>query len=408
MKIILIVVDSLRADVLGSYGGNPATENLDSLAREGTPFSHCYASGGWTVPSVASLVTGRYPHRIGSALWRHGISADFPTIFEVCDRAGLDVCSFPFSTKWMFRNLPSAHVATSSQDTSLMLDSIKRARSDAFIYIHYWWCHAPYISKYLDHKTWKQEVELLLERLGAGGAAPKQARRRYEESILWFDREMLPRLFDAATASGQEALIAVTADHGEAWGEDQDQPAIFESIFDLHGKSLSEATCRVPLIFWGKDIPASAKPLGGLTRGVDVPITLLAQAGLKKPLNVDGVDLTASIVNQQKAPASSALTVSPHNTFEETVVPKQAQKLWRLWSVCDGSHRFTWDRLTDQRRVFAKTADGSGAVEIDPKKAPEWGWAEIKRESRRAVSAPETSAEEEAVADQLRGLGYFG
>src|SRR5437867_8536074 len=61
-NILLVVIDTLRADRLGSYGNRRGLSPfLDGLAARGTHFSHAYAASSWTNPSVASMFTSRYP-----------------------------------------------------------------------------------------------------------------------------------------------------------------------------------------------------------------------------------------------------------------------------------------------------------------------------------------------------------
>src|SRR5262245_24567278 len=61
-NVVLVVIDTLRADRLGAYGNQRGlTPFLDTLATKGTLFEHAYAVSSWTIPSVASLFTSRYP-----------------------------------------------------------------------------------------------------------------------------------------------------------------------------------------------------------------------------------------------------------------------------------------------------------------------------------------------------------
>ena len=60
--VVLVVVDTLRADTLGFSGhGSPTSPHLDTLAEQSTWFSRAYAPSTWTLPSVASILTGLYP-----------------------------------------------------------------------------------------------------------------------------------------------------------------------------------------------------------------------------------------------------------------------------------------------------------------------------------------------------------
>src|SRR6185295_8789740 len=65
--IVVVVVDTLRADALGLYGGaRPTSAELDQRARSGAVFEHAFAPAPWTLPSIGSLLTGRYPAQHGA------------------------------------------------------------------------------------------------------------------------------------------------------------------------------------------------------------------------------------------------------------------------------------------------------------------------------------------------------
>ena len=65
-NVLLVTIDTLRADALGSYGGRAATPNLDRLAAEGVRFTFAHAHAVMTLPSHASILSGRYPYQHGA------------------------------------------------------------------------------------------------------------------------------------------------------------------------------------------------------------------------------------------------------------------------------------------------------------------------------------------------------
>src|SRR5687768_10408926 len=94
-NILLITIDTLRADALGSYGGRAATPNLDRLAADGIRFTFAHAHAVVTLPSHASIMTGRYPYQHGvrdNAGFRLDDRAD--TLAEMAQRAGLATGAF--------------------------------------------------------------------------------------------------------------------------------------------------------------------------------------------------------------------------------------------------------------------------------------------------------------------------
>src|SRR5262245_8996098 len=82
-NILIVVVDTLRADRVGAYGGPPGlTPVLDRLARQGTVFANAYAPSSWTCPSVASLLTSRYPSQHGVVSFETRFSDGETTLAE--------------------------------------------------------------------------------------------------------------------------------------------------------------------------------------------------------------------------------------------------------------------------------------------------------------------------------------
>jgi arylsulfatase A-like enzyme len=93
-NVILIVVDSLRADALGSYGATPSVSpNLDRLAAEGVRYERAIAQASWNLPSVSSLVTSAYPHQHGQGV-AGAAGGEVATLAEVLSASGYRTAAF--------------------------------------------------------------------------------------------------------------------------------------------------------------------------------------------------------------------------------------------------------------------------------------------------------------------------
>jgi arylsulfatase A-like enzyme len=93
-NLLLIVWDTVRADHLGLHGsGRRTTPHLEALARRGTRFDLAFATSGWTLPSHASLFTGRWPHELGVD-WRSPMRRDVPTLAGFLGSRGYDTAGF--------------------------------------------------------------------------------------------------------------------------------------------------------------------------------------------------------------------------------------------------------------------------------------------------------------------------
>ena len=88
-NLILISIDTLRADHVGAYGySRPTTPNLDRIAAEGVLFEQAWAQSPWTLPSHASLLTGLYTRGHGLRDDDHQLSPQVPVLSETLGRAG--------------------------------------------------------------------------------------------------------------------------------------------------------------------------------------------------------------------------------------------------------------------------------------------------------------------------------
>src|SRR5581483_2011101 len=112
-NVLLIVIDTLRADHLSAYGSARLTPNLDRIAHEGVLFENAISPCSWTLPSHASLVTGRYPseHGMQNALpmpwlgWGNAGLRGLPTIGEVLKHAGYRTAAFSANQSYFTSNV---------------------------------------------------------------------------------------------------------------------------------------------------------------------------------------------------------------------------------------------------------------------------------------------------------------
>jgi hypothetical protein len=302
MIVLVVVVDSLRADAPSFAGGEARTPLLDGLATEGTWFADLYASGASTVPAFVSMLTGSFPHLVGVGRWRSpflplsAASPDSPassvsrrpTLTTAFAAAGFRVACFHPYPSWGFLSLPGAGAVGDSQVPEAVVAALAGAGAgDLLAIVHHWWTHLPYIDRALEIAPWHRACDFALESLGRYPAriAPT-LRRSYLRSVGFFSEEVLGRYLDAAGAGGREVLLVVVGDHGENWGESLPPGRRVENVYDLHGRWLTDATIRVPLLVWGR-AGASAVPRrgrqDGMVRGIDVAPTIAALAGVPWP-----------------------------------------------------------------------------------------------------------------------------
>lgn len=466
MIVVLIVVDSLRADAPGFAGGAARTPNLDRLAAEGTGFHHAVASAGWTVPSLVSMTTGSFPHKVGVGRWRHPFPRRRPSLFTAFAAAGFDVHTAVHNPRFAFANFGFRGSALDSEDPDAVVAALRGPRGvDRLVVVHHWWTHLPYRNEAIPRAPWRKLCSEAIAQMAEEPGAPERQSQLYADSISWFDRELLPRYLDAASSSGGPVLLAVTGDHGENWGESLPPGRRMEHIYDLHGRWLTDDTTRVPLFFWGRGtggaVP-SGQMLGGFARGVDLAPTLAALAGVPWPgplpdaqgptlvergigadgsgLDLDGLSLASCIDAGQPAPSRMALTVTSHNAIVPARYPRNGRRMWRRFGLRTADCRYQWDGQAGLREVTSRPGEvggpelsmwerlgdslrptlvtwahlarersrGVGPGELLPKdRFPLVGSQEDEDDADPAVVVPGQSPESNALAEDLRTLGYM-
>ena len=409
MKIVLLVVDSLRADVPGYAGGPAQTPVLDRLAVQGTRFSQAYCSGSWTIPSLASMDTGAFPHHVGVCNWGHILPEGRTSLLGLMVAAGWRTHVFAPNPHWVFWGWPSHGERGDSQDEAAMVEALRQP-GDGFFLIHHWSTHLPYLTEPQSWGGLKRAADAAVAALRKyPDEMAGKFERIYHRSVQHLSEERLPRLMEAASSGGEPVLFVVTADHGEHWGECLPEKRRFRNIFDLHGRWLEDATTRVPLVFWGAtasgDVPAG-QVLGGFARGVDVGPTIAQAAGVEWPESeahpVQGLSLLPAILSGQPAPAADALTVRSHNTHVPNTYPSDGQEMWRGYSWRTAAGRWTWD-ATFQRMRCLEGAQPSEEVQ----QCLEREWAQARGAVPVSAPPPHRRDAPGRYADLMRKLGYW-
>ena len=316
-NVVLICMDTVRADHLGSYGyrRNPTTPALDALTGEALLFRDTSATAGWTKPSIPSIFTGTYPlqHGVyeGSARGLAGRTSDVLgdealTLAEVFHGAGYRTAAFVRNAQLRagmgFEQGFETYAEGSGDAREIRwsgVDWIDAGGDDRpfFLYLHFLDAHWPYPvpPEYANLFT-DFDVELFR---GKGHSAlrdaindgertlsPEEAqalRDLYDGSIRYID-DQLARLFAALRLRGQweETIVCVVSDHGEEFGEHGKIG---------HGHGLYENLLQVPWILripgLGADVIETPVSL------VDVFPTLLAAAGVQGAMAGEGVDRLA-------------------------------------------------------------------------------------------------------------------
>jgi arylsulfatase A-like enzyme/cytochrome c-type biogenesis protein CcmH/NrfG len=299
-NVLLITIDTLRADAVGAYGNHAAlTPALDALASQGTLFLHAYATAPITLTSHASILTGLYPPGHGARHNGIAMRADVPTLAERFRQRGVATAAFvsafpldrsfglargfeeysdrmPRGTDGRLANERPGRVTVDLATTWLRAHLSGRF----FAWVHLFEPHAPYGDPF----------------------DGRPARERYADEVAEADRQVR-RLLDAVAGARSETLIVVAGDHGEAFGEHGE---ISHSIF------VYDTTLRVPLIVAGSRVPAGVSAQD--VSLADIAPTIARVAGLPAFSVVDGLPLPLG-----SDAASAALP--GHDPYSESFAP---------------------------------------------------------------------------------------
>jgi arylsulfatase A-like enzyme len=299
-SIVLVTIDTLRADHLGSYGyPRSSSPFLDRLAREGVVFENAQSSAVQTSAAHASIFTGLYPsqHGVRSNGQGFGDAASYEPLAETLRKAGYQTAAVSavgflapmlrgFSAVDLARErrprlYRQAHVVV---NRALAWLAARAPQERVFLWVHLYEPHLPQrapeacaaglVFPSAEAKAEFARAIIEKHRIAPGFYTTAEeladAYAAYDAEIRFADRE-LERLFDAMTRSGRndDSLWIVTADHGEGLGNHS---------YAGHGQLLYEEALRVPLLVYEKG--QASRRIATLVRDVDILPTVLERAGL--------------------------------------------------------------------------------------------------------------------------------
>jgi arylsulfatase len=319
-NVLLITVDTLRADHLGSYGfGFDTSPNIDALAAGGVVFEKAIAAAGKTAPAHASILTSRYvrEHSVGhgngdsalgteTTLAEHFRDAGYATAAFVSNifltgRIGLGRGFDVFDDELTTPEINRPHVVERlAQDTTeRALAWLRGPRNRPFLlWMHYQDPHGPYAPPPAERDRFRlpaapDEKELPLQR---GNSAPggipayqvlpnlrrvSEYRSRYAGEIFYADRWIGEIIAAAKTAGARDTIVLLTADHGESFGEN--------GHYFKHTHTTTPEVARVPLIIRARGLAPERR--SEIVSHVDILPTLLDLAGLPAPSDASGISL---------------------------------------------------------------------------------------------------------------------
>ncbi len=426
--IVVIVVDTLRADHLGAYGHARATSpQLDSRMTRAAVFENAYAPSPWTLPSFASIFTGLYPARHGAGVKRQGESGlrafssldpSFATLSQALSQSGRRTRAmvtnvflgpgFGLGLGFDEYDFGSNRYVSSTRRADRMVDDalvwIDEQPDPFYLVLHFFDPHIPYeppdeargkfTAGYSGPLTNLEINGKTMTRIRSGNLGLDDADRTflsssYDEELFYLDIQ-LGRFFEGLESRGilRQGLVVLTSDHGEE---------LFNHGSFEHGHSMYQEVIRVPLAFWGTGVRPGRHPEP--VSLVDLMPTILDAARLPVPENLDGMSLWSALTRGRKLPRRDLLVQAPMYSPAPVALVRWPYKL--VFETRKKKRVFLFDLSSDPeernnlveefpeltKELVSRLVNGLGS----PSEAPSKEEVQLDEESREA----------------LRSLGYL-
>ena len=333
-NVLVITIDTLRADHLGCYGyapyAEPVSPCIDALAAEGLRFTACYSPRGQTGPSLSSMLTGLYPSNHGVldnleglrdeasdlvddfitiGYEAHGYAAMFPV--KQSTQQALAFSRFaPDRASWFVARQQADDQRQWALDDAVeaaFLDQLLRRKPGArpfFSWLHFFDVHQPYSPPAAIHDAFAGDYRgpLRLDPAPTGARFNSVVKRHLDEKMRArapldpADARYVTALYDGGIKATdarigrivaalrrrgllESTIVCITADHGEELGE--------HNGFWFHGNSVYDSVLHIPLIVRGPGV--SGRTSYDLIQNIDLLPTLLELVGGKVPTGIDGL-----------------------------------------------------------------------------------------------------------------------
>jgi len=389
-RVVLVTIDTLRADHVGAYGDPDArTPTLDGLAEQGVLFETALSPVPLTLPTHASLLTALDPPRHGV---RHNsvfsLDPGIPTLAERMQASGRATAAFVGALVLHHRfgldrgfdvyddrmgERRSSRVSGFAERRAdavvdAVLDWLETAPERFFLWVHFYDPHADYDPPM--------------------AYAVGFASRPYDGEIAFADAE-LGRMLAAIDArfDPDGTWVTVTSDHGESLGE-HGEPT--------HSFTLYDATQKVPLVMRGPGLPAGLR-VAAPARLIDVAPTLLAGIGAPPLPDVDGRDL---------APLVAGRETEPRVAYMETLATKLELGWAPLFALRDDRHKYIRAPRPELYDLPRDPGELENLAPSAPQATARWE-ATLARELEGERPLVPSVALSEADRNQLESLGYL-
>jgi len=429
-NVILLSVDTLRADHLGSYGYAHDTAPFieQRFAREGTVFDTLVAAATITTPSHATMFTSLNPAAHGTVDGMRVLPKNLPTLAEWIRSRGQDTAAITengwLSIRHGFGRGFNSFVENRSANIMDPEGQVDRTFAQArewlernrnkrfFLFLHTFQVHTPYAPP-------PRYARLFAEHAGESidTSSPSHLlwQAEYDREIRYVDDE-LRRLFESIDdlGLGDDTVFILTSDHGEAF---------LEHGRLEHGSRLDEEVLRVPLLLWGSGVP-SGQRVDAIAAHLDLMPTILDLMRLPAPRSVQGWSLVPLLAGDGVARFGSrpvfsesrgTVALGPDREtlpfFPPAFLVRVGDRKLARYHTADGSYRYEYYDLSEdpgeQSDLYARRPEAaSDLFELLE------SYEASNRELRASIdhgAAPQSQAVEldPRQEEKLRALGYL-
>lgn len=455
-SVLLITVDTLRADRLGCYGyERPTTPELDRWAQSSVLFERAYSQAPFTAPAHASLFTGVHTPTHGVLYWGRKLADEVPTFAERFSSGGWRTAAF-YNHPTMascdlergFAKVEKRFFEPAEDTLSSFLEWQKESDRPYAAWIHLWDVHRPYAyrdwsGEPLREHVQREQLEFAFEETRFGEATelaigrteafynldaderrasfplPAGARPLTEadwqfvedryDSGVWYADRALGRLLDELERRGEleHTIVLITSDHGESFTER-------EPCWFTHDPFLYEEVLRVPLLLRLPGGAEGGRRVSSLARGIDVLPTLLEAAGQRPHRTIHGRSLLS--VARGETPTRGLMLYAQTQTRSakesaRSLGPNESGWLEQRELLFDGRYKLIHDRESGKRALFDLETDPGEMRDraADPALAEQLERLQTELDKHRLLPrAGESEAElDPATRAQLKALGYL-
>jgi arylsulfatase A-like enzyme len=423
-NVILISIDTLRADHLGVYGYAPPTSpNIDRMAAAGTVFRNFVASSSWTLPSHASMLTGLDPQRHGAVqfLLFGPLPAELDMLAELLWDRGYETGGFVgggyVGNYWNFGqgfDRYKENMVSQWADSDTLQWSVDQAKTwmeerhgrPFFLFLHTYQVHMPYTPPPPFDTAFDPEyrgpnargltmtdLRTLQRTSDVDARFLRHMEALYDGEIRAMDAT-LGDLIEFLRTSGlaRNTCVIFTSDHGEEFRE-------HGGLFHRQAK-LYEELVHVPLIVWCPARFAAGRSIDGLASHTDIAPTILELTGAPVPDGLDGRSLLAALEGKEQRGREVAISEVDGSIVQKTGTVKaiRTDRYKLVESSIDGSEKLFDLRADPDERRDLRSEEPAVARQVQALAGA--------RDGKPPVAAAQVATPDAGVRERLRALGY--